>query len=42
MSFFFVILIVCFCQDAVKLLRKTVFEKSSNGRNYDAKCPNGA
>ena len=22
-------------------MRKTVFEKSSNGRNYDAKCPNG-
>ena len=30
-----------FCQDAAKLMRKTVFEKSSNGRSYDAKCPNG-
>ena len=39
---FFLVLIVCFFQDAAKLMRKTVFEKSSNGRSYDAKCPNGA
>ena len=30
-----------FCQDAAKLMRKTVFENSSNGRSYDAKCQNG-
>ena len=23
-------------------MRKTVFEKSSNGRDYELKCPNGA
>ena len=40
--FFLVLLVVFFCQDAAKLMRKTVFEKWSNGRNYDAKCPNGA
>ena len=31
-----------FCQDAAKLIRKAVFGKSSNGSNYDVKCPNGA
>ena len=29
-------------QDAAKLMRETAFGKSSNGRNYDPKCPNGA
>ena len=36
----FCFLVVFFCQDAAKLIQKTIITKST-GRSYAAKCPNG-